>query len=122
VRRRMRRTLTLLGKAVECPVRLSGPSVSRYHAALLGTPFGLWAVDLLGEEGEPTWQGISVNGARVRYARLTEGDELRVGKFLFRLNYAADPHPLQPGEAPEDESPTEGLVAGAANPRPAANG
>jgi hypothetical protein len=75
----MSRVLALVGRAPECRVRLAGVGVSSFHCGLLRTPGGLWAVDLLGREE------ISVNGQTVRFARLDEGDELRVGRHRIRL-------------------------------------
>jgi pSer/pThr/pTyr-binding forkhead associated (FHA) protein len=69
------RTVTFVGQALQCKVRFKCPSVSRVHCALLRTPGGVWVIDLLGRNG------ISVNGSRVRFAKLTDGTELRVGRF-----------------------------------------
>lgn len=73
--------LMLAGRAPECRLRLSDPSVSKFHCGLLRTPTGVWVVDLFGRGG------ISVNDARVRYARLDDGDRLQVGRHVIRLRY-----------------------------------
>ena len=73
------RTLTLVGRGDHCKVRLHSPAVSRTHCALLHTPDGLWAIDLLGRDG------IWVNGVSVRWALLADADELRIGQFLIRV-------------------------------------
>lgn len=79
----LNRELVLVGRARQrCRVRLSGPEVSRYHCALVGTPRGVWAVDLLSRVG------TRVNGASVRWSRLGEGDELRVGPHAIVLRRA----------------------------------
>jgi hypothetical protein len=70
--------IVLIGKSGQCQVRLRDPTVSRFHCALINTPAGLWAVDLLGRSG------IAVNGRMSRAARLEHGDELRVGSFVLR--------------------------------------
>src|SRR5262249_3580058 len=67
--------LILIGTDATCQVRLRHAAVSRYHCALVNTPSGLWAVDLLGRGG------IAHNGTAVRAARVGDGDELRVGGF-----------------------------------------
>jgi pSer/pThr/pTyr-binding forkhead associated (FHA) protein len=71
--------LTLVGTAAGCGIRLQDSSVSRYHGGLLRTATGIWVIDLLGRNG------IAVNGMSVRYARLVEGDQLRIGRFVASL-------------------------------------
>ncbi|HEY1375277.1 MAG TPA: FHA domain-containing protein [Gemmataceae bacterium] len=71
----------LLGTARQCQIRLRSRTVSRFHCALIRTPAGLWAVDLLGRGG------ITVNGTVARAARVDEGDELRIGKFVLRARF-----------------------------------
>ncbi|MGH7226180.1 MAG: FHA domain-containing protein, partial [Gemmataceae bacterium] len=79
------RVLTLVGSSVLCKVRLHSPTVSRTHCALLHTPTGMWVIDLLGREG------IRVNDTAVRWARLEDGDELRIGQFLVCPRYLGQP-------------------------------
>jgi hypothetical protein len=62
-------------------VRLGGPEVSQFHAALVRTPVGLWAVDLLGRHG------IAINGQSRRWGRLGDGDELTVRQHRVRVRY-----------------------------------
>ena len=75
----IRGDLTLIGSSADCDVRVLDPSVSNYHCSLLHTAGGVWVVDLLG------CGGVTVNGAVVRYARLDDGDALRIGHSLLRL-------------------------------------
>jgi pSer/pThr/pTyr-binding forkhead associated (FHA) protein len=82
---RMNCALVLVGGAPDCKVRIADPSVSRHHCSLVRTPVGVWVVDLLGRGG------VSVNGARVRCARLGDGDQLEVGQSLIRFH--CDPPP-----------------------------
>jgi len=77
---RMNPVLALVGSSARCNVRLSSADVSRFHCALIRTPAGLWAVDLLGRDG------ITVNGAPARYAALGPGDVLALGKVLVRVH------------------------------------
>jgi pSer/pThr/pTyr-binding forkhead associated (FHA) protein len=92
------RRLTLVGASTLCKVRFHGPQVARFHASLVHTPAGLWVVDLLSAEG------ILVNGQRVRWTRLGDGDQLDVGGFLMHAHYdtqalAALPAPHPPANA-----------------------
>jgi pSer/pThr/pTyr-binding forkhead associated (FHA) protein len=76
---RMNGTVVPVGNAADCGVRLVDASVSRFHCSLVRTQFGLWVVDLLGRGG------ICVNGTMVRCARLKDGDEMQIGRFLIRF-------------------------------------
>ena len=74
------RVLTLVGRSAHCRLLLNHATVSRTHCAFLDTPAGFWLIDLLGRGG------TSVNGEPVRWARLEDGDELRIGQFLVRVH------------------------------------
>jgi pSer/pThr/pTyr-binding forkhead associated (FHA) protein len=78
---RMNRELVLVGSAPECRVRLRDAGISRYHCSLVKTPEGLWVLDLL------STTGTRLNGEPIRWARVNEGDLLRVGPYLLRLSY-----------------------------------
>jgi len=75
------RCLSLLGTASACKPRLAHESVSRFQCSLLQTPQGVWVVDLFGRGG------VQVQRVHVRFARLDHGDELRLGRYVFRLFY-----------------------------------
>lgn len=77
------RVLTLIGRASDCRFRLQDASVSRHHAGLLLTESGLWVVDLLSRGG------TQLNGERIRWSRLGQGDRLSVGRVLLRAWYDA---------------------------------
>jgi len=74
------RVMSLLGSASGCKLRLSDPSVSRFHASLLRTPAGLWVVDMLGQ------RGVTVNSVPVRFSRLEDGDVLEIGRYQIRVH------------------------------------
>ena len=76
--------IVLIGKSPKCQVRLRPGSVA-IPSALIRTPAGLWAVDLLGRAG------ITVNGRVARAARMEDGDELRVGGFALRSRRSIGP-------------------------------
>jgi pSer/pThr/pTyr-binding forkhead associated (FHA) protein len=85
--------LTLIGRSPGCTPQLDHPSVSWFHCGVLNTPDGPWALDLLSREG------TLVNGERRRWARLNDGDELRVGNCSLRLHYEPPAAPVPGGEA-----------------------
>jgi pSer/pThr/pTyr-binding forkhead associated (FHA) protein len=76
---RMSRAVTLVGRAPGCRVRLPSADVSWYHSSLVRTPAGVWVVDLMSRSG------VSVNGTPLRYGRLNDGDELKIGPFRIVL-------------------------------------
>jgi hypothetical protein len=94
VRWRMNRVLVLAGRDPGCQVRLAGADVAGVHCSLLLTPLGVWVVDLLSDHG------TLLNGKRVRWACLADGDRLQLGSFLVRPRYDWDGAP-----APEQSTP-----------------
>lgn len=105
--------LTLLGSSTDCDVRVLDPSVSNYHASLLRTPEGVWVVDLLG------LAGITVNGEPTRYARVADGDALRVGQSLVRVRDGSNAAVTAESDT-EEPAETAGLPVATADvaPRP----
>jgi pSer/pThr/pTyr-binding forkhead associated (FHA) protein len=87
----LNRVLVLLGRTEGCKIRLMDSSVSKFHCSLIRTPRGVWVVDLLSRNG------IWVNGTKVPWARLEQGDRLEVGEFVLRLRY----------DQPDNDSPDE---------------
>jgi pSer/pThr/pTyr-binding forkhead associated (FHA) protein len=84
----------MVGGSDECQLVLNDESVSRQHAALVPTPLGVWVVDLM------TREGVHVNGARVRWAWLADGDSLRIGRLAFILRYEIPPDNLTRQDIP----------------------
>ena len=100
--------VVLVGRSAECQLVLTDESVSRFHAALVPTPSGVWVVDLLAREG------VHVNGERVRWAWLADGDTFRMGSFTFILRYETPPDqitrrdvPLEAGASVAEQPGTE---------------
>jgi pSer/pThr/pTyr-binding forkhead associated (FHA) protein len=88
----LNRPLVLVGSSLECKIRLHGAGISRIHCSLVSTPRGVWAVDLRSPSG------IFVNDKRVRFARLVNGDLLRIGSFSLRFcrkALAGKDHPVE---------------------------
>jgi len=88
--------LSLIGRSAECQLVLTDNSISTYHASLVRTPLGIWVVDLLSREG------VRVNGTRVRWAWLDDGDTLRIGRFTFVLRYRSVPDQISRRDVPLD--------------------
>jgi hypothetical protein len=95
------RVLTLVGGSERCHLRVSDPDGSRFVAALVRTRSGIWAVDLL------STQGLVVNGAACRVARLEDGDLLGVGPQSIRVTYKVMPATVAQLSGLPDEGPTD---------------
>jgi pSer/pThr/pTyr-binding forkhead associated (FHA) protein len=76
---RIPKSVSLIGRSEGCDLTLSDDSVSRFHASFIRTPWGLWVVDLRSREG------VRVEGVRVRWAWLDDGDAVRIGRFTFTV-------------------------------------
>jgi hypothetical protein len=65
-----------IGRGTMADIRLDDPSVSRRHALVVRTETGdLRALD------DRSLNGLFVNGERVEWASLSDGDELEIGSF-----------------------------------------
>jgi FHA domain/Zinc-ribbon containing domain len=67
---------TRIGRSVKADIRLDDPSVSRRHALLVSEPGR--PIRLLDDR---SLNGVFLNGEVVEWARLADGDELRVGRY-----------------------------------------
>jgi pSer/pThr/pTyr-binding forkhead associated (FHA) protein len=128
MRWRINRGLTLVGRSSRCKLRPNTHGASQFHCSLVRTDEGLWVVDLLSR------RGTHVNGQRVAWSRLEEGDELRVGRVVLRLRGEASPaggvsvalgegagaaYLSPPPDAPEEEE--EGTAGPTSEELPAAD-
>ena len=80
---------SLLGRAAECDFCLHEPSVSRQHVAV-DSRDGQWFVTDLGSRG-----GTFLSGVRLSPRKPTpadQGDLLRIGAYMFRVDLAAVGH------------------------------
>jgi len=67
---------TRIGRGVTADIRLDDPSVSRRHVLIVRTEAGeLRAMD------DRSLNGLFVNGERVEWTELSDGDELEIGSF-----------------------------------------
>jgi pSer/pThr/pTyr-binding forkhead associated (FHA) protein len=88
------RGLTLVGTAPECRVRLPFPDVSKTHCSLIRSANGVWVVDLLGRGG------TFVNETHVRFARLDDGDDLKIGRHILRFQMTESSNPTIAAPSP----------------------
>jgi pSer/pThr/pTyr-binding forkhead associated (FHA) protein len=102
---RMDRHLALIGRSPACKIRIVEPDVSKFHCSVVLTPHGVWAVDLLGQNG------ILVNDVPVRCARIEDGDELRIGRHTLRARYDSPPLPLPLSRLAAPNPMNQGILA-----------
>ena len=82
----LQRPVLLIGRHLECDVRINSPKVSRRHCCLA------MAYDRVLIRDLGSRNGVRVNGRSVDESRLYDGDELAIGPILFRLE-TADENP-----------------------------
>jgi pSer/pThr/pTyr-binding forkhead associated (FHA) protein len=78
------REWTRIGRSLAADVRFDDATVSRRHALVVSQAEGVRVLD------DRSLNGIYVNGARVEWSPLADGDEITVGRHtLFYLDTAA---------------------------------
>jgi predicted nucleic acid-binding Zn-ribbon protein len=84
------REWTRIGRSLAADVRFDDPTVSRRHALVVRQPDGVRMLD------DRSLNGVFVNGARIEWKVLRDGDEILVGRYRLRFLSV----PAQPSEAP----------------------
>ena len=99
------RPVLLIGRHIECDVRIEQTKISRRHCCV-AMAYDRVLVRDLGSRNK-----IRVNGQVVDEARLEAGDELAIGPLVYRLELMDDRqpvpsvHPLPPNRHPRLRSP-----------------
>jgi predicted nucleic acid-binding Zn-ribbon protein len=73
------REWTRIGRSLTADVRFDDPTVSRRHALIVRHPDGVRVLD------DRSLNGVFVNGERVEWRALQDGDQIVVGRY--RLNF-----------------------------------
>ena len=73
------REWTRIGRSLAADVRFDDPTVSRRHALIVRQADGVRVLD------DRSLNGVFVNGERVEWRTLEDGDEILVGRY--RLHY-----------------------------------
>ena len=80
------REWTRVGRSLAADVRFDDPTVSRRHALIVRQPDGVRVLD------DRSLNGVFVNGERIEWRVLQDGDEIMVGRYrLGFLSMAATP-------------------------------
>jgi predicted component of type VI protein secretion system len=103
------RPVLLIGRHLECDIRLDSPKVSRRHCCV-ATAYDRVLIRDLGSRN-----GVRVNGRLLEESRLLPGDELAIGPILFRLELEE-----QPQFAPRPSAPPPSVRATPVANRPPA--
>jgi pSer/pThr/pTyr-binding forkhead associated (FHA) protein len=101
----LHRPVLLVGRHIECDVRLDSSKVSRRHCCLA------MAYDRVLIRDLGSRNGVRVNGRVVEEARLHFGDELAIGPVLFRLEL--EPGEIRPSSTAKTARPAPPAAAGA---------
>jgi pSer/pThr/pTyr-binding forkhead associated (FHA) protein len=70
----LNREWTRVGRSLAADIRFDDPTVSRRHALIVRQPDGLRVLD------DRSLNGVFVNGERVEWSTLAEGDEIVIGR------------------------------------------
>jgi pSer/pThr/pTyr-binding forkhead associated (FHA) protein len=87
------RDWTRIGRSLAAEVRLDDPTITRRHALIVRGPDGLRVLD------DRSLNGVFVNGERVEWRTLADGDDVVVGRY--RLHFVV--HGMQPGAFSDPE-------------------
>jgi pSer/pThr/pTyr-binding forkhead associated (FHA) protein/DNA-directed RNA polymerase subunit RPC12/RpoP len=85
------REWTRIGRSLAADVRFDDPTVSRRHALVVRQPDGVRVLD------DRSLNGVFVNGERVEWRALHDGDEILVGRY--RLTFVSVP--VEAGKQPD---------------------
>ena len=75
----LQREWTRIGRSLAADIRFDDPTVSRRHALIVRQPDGLRVLD------DRSLNGVFVNGERVEWSTLADGDEIVIGRH--RLHF-----------------------------------
>jgi pSer/pThr/pTyr-binding forkhead associated (FHA) protein len=88
------REWTRVGRSLAADIRFDDATVSRRHALIASEENGVRVLD------DRSLNGISVNGRRVEWSPLADGDELSIGRhLLYFLDTVSEPAQAQPAPA-----------------------
>ena len=108
----LHRPVLLVGRHIECDVRIDLPKISRRHCCL-AIAYDRVVIRDLGSRNQ-----VRVNGRVVDEAQLKRGDELAIGPLIYRLEFVDEPI-TSAGTAPAGPVAQRGssLAASKANSR-----
>ena len=88
------REWTRIGRSMAADLRFDDATVSRRHALVVNQPEGVRVLD------DRSLNGVYVNGSRVEWSPLSDGDEVVIGRHtLYFMDTATVGSPVQPQPA-----------------------
>jgi pSer/pThr/pTyr-binding forkhead associated (FHA) protein len=75
----LEREWTRIGRSLAADIRFDDPTVSRRHALIVRQPDGLRVLD------DRSLNGVFVNGERVEWSTLADGDEIVIGRHHLQF-------------------------------------
>jgi predicted nucleic acid-binding Zn-ribbon protein len=91
----LEREWTRIGRSLAADVRFDDPTVSRRHALIVRQPDGVRVLD------DRSLNGVFVNGERVEWRALQDGDEITVGRYRLQFLVAASQGAVPPDRSVE---------------------
>jgi pSer/pThr/pTyr-binding forkhead associated (FHA) protein len=88
----LEREWTRVGRSLAADVRFDDPTVSRRHALIVRQADGVRVLD------DRSLNGVFVNGERVEWRVLADGDEIVVGRYRLHFLEAAEADMARAGE------------------------
>ena len=104
----LQRPILLIGRHMDCDVRLDTPKISRRHCCIA------MAYDRLLIRDLGSRNGVRLNGRMIEEGRLESGDEVAIGPIVFRL----EPSDERPEASAARPAPAAGRPAGSPDPPP----
>lgn len=95
---------TRVGRSLAADVRFDDPTVSRRHALLVRQPDGVRVLD------DRSLNGVFVNGERIEWRMLEDGDEIVVGRYRLRFLELSAPRSAHESETTADRSTISGIA------------
>jgi predicted nucleic acid-binding Zn-ribbon protein len=95
---------TRVGRSLAADVRFDDPTVSRRHALLVRQPDGVRVLD------DRSLNGVFVNGERIEWRMLEDGDEIIVGRYRLRFLALSPPRSTHGPESVTDRSTISGIA------------
>ncbi|MFZ0090166.1 MAG: FHA domain-containing protein [Solirubrobacteraceae bacterium] len=92
------REWTRIGRSLAADIRFDDPTVSRRHALVVRQPDGLRVLD------DRSLNGVFVNGERVEWSTLADGDQVVIGRHHLHFIDVPVVSGMRHGRAPEADA------------------
>ncbi len=103
----LQREWTRIGRSLAADIRFDDPTVSRRHALIVRQPDGLRVLD------DRSLNGVFVNGERVEWSTLADGDEVVIGRHHLHFINVPVVTGMRYQRPPESTTRAGGLAADA---------